>query len=67
MMVPNTDLLRAVSKYDAGGNPRAGHFKSNFVPSEKRSRGRNLGFASLFQFFLTWTWPRNTIMESGHR
>ncbi len=67
MMAPNTDLLRAVSKYDAGGNPRPGHFRSNFVPSEKRSKGRNRGFASLFFFFLTSTWPRNTLMESGNR
>ncbi|PRY77988.1 hypothetical protein CLV76_107175 [Marivita geojedonensis] len=67
MMAPNTDLLRVVSKYDTSGRPRPGHFPSYRVPSEKKRRGLRRGLVTLFQFFLTWTRPRNTLMETGHR
>jgi hypothetical protein len=67
MFAPNTDLLRAVSKYDASGRPRPGYFPGYSVPSEKQCRGRRLGLASLFQYFLTWTRPRHTHIEAGHR
>lgn len=67
MMVPNTDMLRAVSKYDASGRPRSGHFPSYRLPSEKQLRAQRRGLASLFQFFLTGTWSRHTLMETSHR
>ena len=67
MIVPNTDLLRTVSKYDASGRPRAGHFPGYKVPSEKQCGGLRRGLASLFQFFLTRTRPRHTLIETGHQ
>ncbi len=67
MMVPNTDLLRGVSTYDASGRPRTGQFPGYTVPSEKRRRGRGCGLASLFQFILKRTRPQLTLIDAGHR
>jgi len=67
MIVPNTDLLRTVSKYDTSGRLRSGYFPVHKVPSEKRSSGLRRGLAYLFQFFLTRARPQHTLIEAGHR
>ena len=48
-MIPNTDLLRAVSKYDASGRPRFDQFPDHWGPAVKKFRDQRRGLASLFQ------------------
>ncbi|SHK49145.1 hypothetical protein SAMN05444000_1333 [Shimia gijangensis] len=67
MMVPNTDLLRAVSKYDASGRPRPGYFPDYRMPVVKQRGDQRGSLASLIQFFLLWTQSQQTLKKAGHR